>query len=366
MELPSSLNRFSIIDKNFDNKLKSFAESNLSDDVIREFARAPLSIGEAVKEHLFLIYARVREEEKIEVGAKCAAFNTGLVDRYKNPVIAVFRRNTYKSSGDPEWELFSLTVPGTAAWAFPAGEGLPIPEKANFPYSLSDERFNPELWTGKVSLRHIIADNNARLPQEFYRKHFPELEEVKAGDSLQMEVENRKLRESLKLQHSERSQVWEAAAEDFRKHVDRAMEAQKTADRSFAAFPVWYARHSELQFLVPLRFEESRPSEWRALAVGRRGMSGEYYVRTVLTYDMALLSVRGLCWRKGSWLWEYGRACPDVSRPPLSGALRAMGMAPRSSFPKKAAIPRMGEGAARAFDDTVSEWIFHVFGIKAL
>ncbi|MDR3154693.1 MAG: DUF3825 domain-containing protein [Deltaproteobacteria bacterium] len=321
--------------------LSDFAYLHAVDAKLEHFAGLPLASGPApadggrlpapgergavLKEYLSFAYQRAREEGKIAFAGGCAAFDTGLADRFAEPVYAVFVRN--KCGGRQAWFFLDLAAPSEGqAGKILVNQLWPLPARPVFSATPADFRYDPKSGVPACSLGHIIMERPERLPPAFLARHLPP-ETVRRNPPLTSQDGLEEYRAALAQALSSDPKAAAAMAAEFKTALREAAFRQK--DPFWAAVPFWHPATRKIQLLMPLELAEREPSGIVAL-VADKGQSGAYVGRTVLPLGMARRNFRGLPLKKDNWLWKFGfaQSAPRLKR----------GLAP--SFEEGADCPR--------------------------
>ena len=227
----------------------SKAISELSDLALPEDWRYRDSSNEDVDEfgvlrsYIRFSFTRLTHEGKITEGEQFAVFNTGLVDRFYEPIYALFEKN---SRPTPKWKWKSFCVAGQG----PDGKLLTrtfdqLPPAANFFTDLDDIYFDADAPFDE-DVNHIVIDGirRDRYPHEFLEKY--------AGGFSKLEYESSP--------NEYLAKIADALNEDddmFRNLRDRLSRAISLARRRArwnyrAVVPQYYPRHNKMSFLLPL------------------------------------------------------------------------------------------------------------------
>lgn len=246
-------------------------------------------------------FFRLRREGKVaEVvssGVKWAVFNTGLVDKLYDPILALFQENDRKDL--KPWRFYAFCVPGKAR----AGRQLtsvfdPLPEPASYFQS----NFDMLLDTSKdihVDYDHVILDgvSRDRFPPEFLAQHPPKAFGWKDYTALDRNDREQYL--------TELAQAIEGDVQTMRAIKRRLEDAKLLGEKRTrwnykTAIPQYFPRQDVMSLLLPLAIVDDERVDL-ALVV-TRNPSGSYQGRTVFPLDWAYQNARLVCRPDSDWL----------------------------------------------------------------
>ena len=233
--------------------------------------------------------------------AGVAAFDTGLVNAYYEPIYACFEPND-PAQRQP-WRFAAFCEAGAREW----GKRLvaafsPLPPRARY-FERADELFFDSACALEYDAEHILVDNVDRLPVDFL---LDELRRSAAAQDLvrsmhdegasaeQREASAGELRELL---HAEPRLL-----RGLRGRLDDAVDlARKRAEWNFrTAVPSFYPREDTMCLLLPLALvDDDHPDV--ALVVSRASERA-YQGETILTMAMAYGNARLVCRPESDWL----------------------------------------------------------------
>jgi len=244
-----------------------------------------------LRSYLRYTFFRLRHEHKIATSANgdWAAFNTGLVDKLYDPILALFERNR---RGPQPWAFFDFCVPGKRN----SGRELtavfdPLPKPALYFNSSVDMLFDTSRDI-HIDYEHVILDGirRDRFPVQFLREHVPEgvdwldpagLTEPEwlaflARLSEGVDADNRCMR-AIK-----------------RRLEDAKWLAEKRIRWNFkTAIPQYYPRFNSMSLLLPLALINDEIVDIALVAT--KNPSGSYQGRTILPLDWAYMNARLVC-----------------------------------------------------------------------
>lgn len=253
--------------------------------------------NEILENYVLYTFARLEYEDeqdsqqkKIKVTEDAAIFNTGLVDKYYNPIYAYFEKNP-NSDAMQEWffRSFSSNVSEYLIKKFGSIENFPKP--AEYSHDNSDFIVNP---TYKIethsNLDHILIDNVKRLPRRLLEKcgaNLNEIESLKApNDSYAYFVRN------------------QGVLKDLHTHVSRATEdAIKRVRWNFkTATPIYFPAEKMICILLPLCFFDNQADA--ALVLKPVPEQNVYVQKTIFDMKMAYVDARLITRPDSDWLVE--------------------------------------------------------------
>lgn len=186
-----------------------------------------------------------QSEAKIVSNEQFAVFNTGLVDRFYEPIYAFFERNDRPSQPQP-WKWRSFCVSGQG----PEGKLLhqtfkPLPKAASYFTNIDDLYFDADA-SFVEDVNHIVLDGikRDRYPHAFLADY--------AGGFSQEEY-NKSPAQYLEA-IAERLDKDDAMFRRFRNRLsDAILLARKRVSWNYrSVVPQYYPRHNRMSFLLPL------------------------------------------------------------------------------------------------------------------
>lgn len=256
---------------------------------LRARSQVPLPILDSYVRHTFV---RLFEQERIQITANAACFNTGLLTHSQEQIFGVFNVAQRFNDGLP-------VGPGNKKWFLKgwarAGDrlltGFPqLPELATYWDDPGDLIFNPALQV-ELNIDHIIRDNLIRFPEELGGKlkinGVPSEEDLASEeDEGDQPTDTESVRVPLALRN---------ALEGAMKHSIRL------AQRSYrVAVPQFHRGH--IQLLLPLYMRDADTVDL-ALTMEKHG--DWYRGSTVLYPDWAYRHARLLARPNSEWLGGF-------------------------------------------------------------
>jgi hypothetical protein len=241
------------------------------------------------KYHKFTYY-RLRMEGKVREDGRCAAFNTGLLNKRYMDIYAIFNR-----SFTGRWKFREFAAAGeNAGKDMVKVFGADLPRRAQYYNMRSDTFMDPSLRI-YPDWEHILVENAGRMPEPFLRKALPAFE----------------FKNPRALGRDERRDYWHAlgdairadqeAYNDLQQRFGAALNiALKRVEMNFrTVVPMYYSKSNRMSLLLPIRLlDEEQPD----LALVLDKDKGVYSAPTVLTLDMAYQDARLIAKPESSWL----------------------------------------------------------------
>ena len=182
-------------------------------------------------------------EGKIVVDDKFAAFNTGLVDRFYEPIYAFFERND-RSSPPWKWKAFCVSGQGEQGKLL-ARTFEPLPKAASYFTTIDDLYFDADASLVE-DVNHIVLDGikRDRYPHAFLESY--------AGGFSQKEYDASPTQYLEKV--ADRLNNDDAMFGRFRNRLSDAIRlARKRVSWNYrSVVPQYYPRHNRMSFLLPL------------------------------------------------------------------------------------------------------------------
>lgn len=243
----------------------------------------------------YTFYRLTKEENKILTTEEFATFNTGLVDKYYEPIFALFKKSKTMRQ---QWELSDFCIAGQD-WAGKTlvRQFIKMPEQANYFSNTADMLYNTSVGEPTLDYQHIIVDNTDRLPLNFLEKNLPENFVVE--DITKMDYQTKR---------SYFKRFGEALKEDtqaFRAIKDRLDAALKLAIKRVkwnykTAIPMYFPTKNIMSLLLPLALVDD--SKVDIALVTEQTESGSYLGHTILPLDWAYSNARLVCRPDSDWL----------------------------------------------------------------
>lgn len=235
-------------------------------------------------------------QTKIRVSAdeKMAVFNTGLVDRFYDPIYAYFKRNT-SDKKEQKW-FFVDFVGGTdnlILQQLTRTFGSELPQPAQYYSSTSQLVYDSEFKIGSYNWDHIICDNCDRFPRQFFRATIYGFDERFASGG---RVDYKALSEFLRRD--------EGVTRMIRYQIENAVDlALKRVRWNFrTAVPIYYPKEKIISMLLPLTLTQNSHNGADLALVLEATESGAYIAHTVLTMVQAYTDARLITRLDSGWL----------------------------------------------------------------
>ncbi len=252
-----------------------------------------------LKSYICNTYYRLKQEGKIRVAedGSFAAFNTGLVDSRYDDIYLCFEPQT----GHPQWHFVGFAASGNRALKKRVNKTFnPLPQTACYFDKLEDLLLDPSREL-QVDYEHILLDNAARLPLDFFEQELSRSTEVMAViDALR--TCDADARDAL---YDELSDIIETDSRVYRTLRNRLEDAVDIARRRVrwnfkTAIPSYYPRANTMSLLLPLCLLNEQVAD--AALVVQLQESGIYQGQTILTIEQAYTNARLICRPDSDWL----------------------------------------------------------------
>lgn len=243
----------------------------------------------------YTFYRLTKEENKILTTEEFATFNTGLVDKYYEPIFALFKKSKTMRQ---QWELSDFCIAGQD-WAGKTlvRQFIKMPEQANYFSNTADMLYNISVGEPKLDYQHIIVDHTIRLPLNFLEKNLPENFVVE--DITKMDYQS-------KCSYFKRfGKALEEDTRAFRAIKDRLDAALRLAIKRVkwnykTAIPMYFPTRNIMSLLLPLALIDD--SKVDISLVTEQTESGSYLGHTILPLDWAYSNARLVCRPDSDWL----------------------------------------------------------------
>lgn len=247
-----------------------------------------------LRNYLQFTFARLRHEGKVVTGDRFATFNTGLVDKFYEPIYALFERND-RPSHPWKWRSFCASGQGEEGKLL-ARSFEPLPKAASYFTNIDDLYFDAEAPFDE-DLGHIVLDGikEDRYPHEF-------LETYAGGFSLQEYLSNRDVYLAAIADRLERD---DAMYRRLRNRLKDAINlARKRASWNYrTVVPQYYVRHNLMSFLLPVCLMDDTKVD-AALVVQSTRVDGKlrYQGHTIFPLAFAYRNARLVAKPISDWL----------------------------------------------------------------
>lgn len=230
-----------------------------------------------LRNYIKFTFTRLRHEGKVKVTERFATFNTGLVDKFYEPIYALFEKNDRPS---PPWKWRSFCVNGQGE----DGKLLTrtfesLPEAANYFSGVDDLFFNASA-PFEEDIDHIVLDG---IKRDRYPHNF--LDQYAGGFSIH---EYQSDREAYLSSISERLVRDDAMYRKLRNRLkDAILLARKRAGWNYrAVVPQYYPKHNMMSFLLPISLLDDTKVD-AALVVQSMRVDGKLRYQGYTIYPLA-------------------------------------------------------------------------------
>jgi hypothetical protein len=272
-------------------KLNLTDKRNVNDATVRTLAKTALdedwTFTHSDDEHLILrqylkyTFVRLARENKIAHAGAYAAFDTGLLDKFYEPILCLSEYN----EDARRYSHVNFCVAGQG----PAGKRLisafaERPAPARYLTRLDEVVFDPAC-TVTPQWSHIVEDaiERGRFPLGFLQHYAPSGFQDRLNDRADEAWMRDYVRALAGDIHARRA---------IASHVAGAIEtARKRVRWDYkTAVPIYYPAENAMSFILPLALRTGGPADLALVA--RRVNPNEYYGVTVYTLEMAYLAAR--------------------------------------------------------------------------
>ena len=276
--------------------LKHLADIALTEDwSYRENPLEEVDQFGVLRSYIRYTFTRLYHEKKIVELDDLAAFNTGLVDRFYEPIYALFERN---DRGTIPWKFRSFCISGQGdegKLLFRTFSNLPI--EARYFGGIDDVFFDPDA-PFEDDIQHIILDGvrRDRYPHEFL--------EIYAG-GFSKEAYSQDPGQYLE-ELADRIDTDDEMIRRFRSRLKSCIElAQKKVKWNYRSIvPQYYPRHDQMSFLLPIALQNDSKID-AALVVQKQRLEDEslrYQAYTIFPLPYAYRNARLVAKPISDWL----------------------------------------------------------------
>lgn len=248
-----------------------------------------------LRSYIRYTFTRLHHEKKIVELDDLAAFNTGLVDRFYEPIYALFERN---DRGTKPWKFRSFCISGQGdegKLLFRRFSNLPI--EARYFSGIDDVFFDPDA-PFEDDIQHIILDGvrRDRYPHGF-------LETYAGGFS--QEAYSQDPGQYLE-ELARRIDTDDEMIRRFRSRLKSCIElAQKKVKWNYRSIvPQYYPRHDQMSFLLPIALQNDSKID-AALVVQKQRLEDDslrYQAYTIFPLPYAYRNARLVAKPISDWL----------------------------------------------------------------
>jgi len=237
-----------------------------------------------------------KENNKLCVSEKYAAFNTGLVNKIYEPIYALFDKNP--KSGFQEWHFLGFCISGVD----PLGKLLasnfnPLPQRANYFKNPSELIYNVQAPEPQLNWDHIILDNIARFPRSFIEENKPSnftLQDTSGMTTPEKYNYYNNLASAIESDHKKFRSITNRLKDSLYLSLKRVEWNYKTA------IPMYYPTRNNMSLLLPLPLVDDDVID--LALVTELTQSGNYLGHTILSLDMAYSNARLITRPDSDWL----------------------------------------------------------------
>lgn len=230
-----------------------------------------------LRNYLKFTFTRLQNEGKVVTGDRFATFNTGLVDRFYEPIYALFEKN---DRGSPPWKWRSFCVSGQGEEGkLLARTFEPLPKAASYFTNIDDLYFDSEAPFDE-NLDHIVLDGirRDRYPHDF-------LDAYAGGFLTQEYLSNRDL---YLASVADRLNQNDAMFRRLRNRLKDAIQlARKRVSWNYrAVVPQYYPKHDLMSFLLPITLLDDTMVD-AALVVQSNRVNGKLKYQALTIFPLA-------------------------------------------------------------------------------
>ena len=276
--------------------LKPLADIALTEDwSYRENPLEEVDPFGVLRSYIRYTFTRLHHEKKIVELDDLAAFNTGLVDRFYEPIYALFERN---DRGTKPWKFRSFCISGQGEEGkllFRRFSNLPV--EARYFSGIDDVFFDPDA-PFEDDIQHIIIDGvrRDRYPHGF-------LDTYAGGFS--QETYSQDPGQYLE-ELANRIDTDDEMIRRFRSRLKSCIElAQKKVKWNYRSIvPQYYPRHNQMSFLLPIALQNDSKID-AALVVQKQRLDDEslrYQAYTIFPLPYAYRNARLVAKPISDWL----------------------------------------------------------------
>lgn len=251
--------------------------------------------------YIAVTFQRLLQEKKegnrlaIVENDKWAAFNTGLVDRFYDPIFALFSLN--KRTGMQKWVFNSWCTPGNRR----AGQVLSrffdeLPRKASYFTKPSEYLYDPMGGIPTLPFDHIM-ERLSRLPLDFLKRYKGESFEWPEGEFETNQEFYENYRKALEDDGLAMLHFKDALELSLRRAIKRISFNYRIA------LPIYDSKRRRMMLLVPMSLDSGNLEKVDiALVTERAKVSRKYVGHTIYTPGMAYRKARMVMRLESDWL----------------------------------------------------------------
>lgn len=222
-----------------------------------------------------------------------AIFNTGLVDKYFDPIYAFFRRNNNEKR-DQKWFFLDFVCETDTLYLQQVARvfGANLPAPASY-YSDSKQLIYNTEWSIAYDWTHILQERCYRFPTDLLRDVIPGFDSMKRPNGMtDFGAVAACINADPSVMIRMRNRVLDA--------VNLALKRVKWNFRT--AVPIYYPKRHIISLLLPLSLTRSTHREADLALVVEATEAGAYIAHTVLTLEQAYTDARLITRLDAGWL----------------------------------------------------------------
>ena len=249
-------------------------------------------------QYLKWTFVKIYRENKIEYSKGYAAFNTGLVNKYYQPIFAIFDKN-WIADKQP-WHFIDFCVAGSSDIASRklSDNFSQLPQRAVYIKNYDDVIYDCSCPVDG-NWNHIIIENIERIPMELLSQVCSGGFEIKPIDSFD-DTNKEHYLESLRQFLDSNPQRLSYLSHYLSMALDRAKLRVEWNYKT--AIPIYYPRLDSVNLILPLSLNMNEPEEISLALVMRKTPAGRYVAVTIFTLDMAYSDARLIAKPSNDWL----------------------------------------------------------------
>ena len=244
----------------------------------------------------FTFFRLSKEQGKIKITDKYAAFNTGLVNDLYEPIYALFGKNPNQDR--QEWIFYDFCFSGVGKYGkILVSNFNPLPERAQYFNNPSELFYDSHAPEPQLNWSHIILDNVARLPIDFLEENKPDRFLLRDTSNMNT-IERTQYYADLSFAIENDSKRFRAIKNRFSDSLNLAL---KRIEWNFkTAIPMYYPAFNKMSLLLPLSLMDDDIID--LVLVTEKTQSGNYLGHTILPLDWAYSNARLITRPDSDWL----------------------------------------------------------------
>jgi len=252
---------------------------------------------DVLNNYLRYTFDRLQLEDKLCKNEKCAAFNTGLVDKNYEYIYMFFEKNAYNV---PAWYLTGFAVGEERGSKKMLHNFYPLPAKAKYYTEVADCFYDLRLGPPICDYEHILEERVERLPGAFLSEHCPQGFQLLPGVLLAaMDLDMKKeYYDKLREAYQNDEKLSRRMKSRFKDAVALAMKKIEWNDRTVV--PIYFPRKGKISLLLPLALADDSIVD--TALVTEKTDAGAYVGNTILDLKTAYNSARLIARPDSGWL----------------------------------------------------------------